>query len=87
MKYFNLITGDLFSLPDDMKDVVDKYCLQLNKFPNANCNKCFGRFYTSYNKTKKIYNICSRCTSKYVTYNLEDIKIETLKQTNEMIFN
>lgn len=57
--YFSLFSGDIYEL--DYNEKVDAFQIPLQKRPDGNCSKCFGRFYTSYNTTTKHYVICNKC--------------------------
>ena len=79
---FSLITGDIYTIESDELKNMDKYQIPLKQRPSESCNKCFGRLYTGYNTTIKIYTLCPKCTTKCVDFNLlksEEFEIETIK--------
>ena len=83
--YFSIITGEIYEVPDYMKDVLDHYQLQLSAVPKDNCRKCYGRFYTSYDPKLKVYNLCPRCAKKYLMQT-DEINIETPITTDNIVF-
>lgn len=86
IKYFSLVSGELYELPDDMSSSVDKFQIRLKEFPKNNCKKCYGRFYTSFNVNMQVYNICPSCARKILYSNIVDLTIETPKTTKDIVF-
>lgn len=79
---FSLLTGDIYTIESDELKVADRYQIPLVKRPHPSCKKCYGRMYSSFNETLKIYTLCSKCVSKCVDFNAmknENIEIETIK--------
>jgi hypothetical protein len=66
MLYFSLFSGEIYESEEKLSD---PFQILLRQRPNANCKKCFGRLYTSYNTTKKIYELCPRCLKKCIIIN------------------
>jgi len=87
IKFFSIITGEIYELPDDMASSVDKFQLQLKDLPKSNCKKCYGRFYTSYNVGMQVYNICISCGRKILKEDTINLTIETPKTTNDITFD
>lgn len=83
--YFSVISGELYEIPEDMKNVLDSYQLQLSGYPKSNCKKCYGRFYTGYDPKLKVYIICNSCAKKYLI-DTNEIDIETPVTKNEIKF-
>lgn len=86
--FFSVLSGVIYELPEDMKKSLDQYQIPLTKKPPSNCNKCYGRLYTGYNLSLKVFNVCPRCGNRFIDHAQmkNDLNIETPKQTNEIEF-
>ena len=79
---FSLVTGDIYTIESDEFKNLDRYQIPLHSRPSASCKRCYGRMYTGFNTTLKVYDLCSKCVSKHVDFKLmktEHIEIGTVK--------
>lgn len=78
---FSMITGDIYEIEADELKIMDKYQIPLVKKPSPSCRKCYGRMYSDYNSTLKLYTPCSKCVNRCVDFSKyqEDVEIETFK--------
>ena len=81
--YISLVSGIIYSLPENMCNNIDKYQVKLTQKPKDNCKKCFGRGYIGYDNNMQIYMLCN-CIKKIVDPNQPEIIIETPRLTNNI---
>lgn len=73
MLYFSLFSGELYESDEELSD---PHQIPLRQKPSTNCKKCYGRFYTHYNTTHRLFEVCSKCLPKCIN---EEYILETLK--------
>lgn len=78
---FSLITGDIYTIESDELKNMDKYQIPLKKRPPSSCKQCYGRMYTGYNSTLKVYQFCHKCANTCIDFKVmnDDLEIETIK--------
>ena len=78
---FSMITGDIYEIEADELKNMDKYQIPLKMRPSGSCRKCYGRMYSDFNRTLKIYTPCSKCVNRCVDFDKykEEVEIETAK--------
>jgi predicted Zn-ribbon and HTH transcriptional regulator len=85
VKYFSIITGEVYDIPSDFEKILDNYQLKMISSPNSSCKECYGRFYNFYNPKLKIYNVCPKCAVKCLSMDdISELNIETPSTTNEL---
>ena len=85
--FFSLISGDMYYVEQDETKNLDKSQIPLNKKPDPNCKKCYGRFYVAFETVRKYYIPCPRCMRKCVdwdTFKSEEAVVEMPRTTNEI---
>lgn len=85
--YFSIVSGQIYEIPEDMKDILDVYQLQLSNFPNSSCKKCHGRFYTGFDVKLRCYIICKQCAKKILIIPQDEITMETPVVKDSIVFN
>ena len=64
--FFSLISGELYQIDEDEAKLLDDYQIALKCRPPTKCDKCYGRFFTSYYVTGRYYEVCKKCAKKTV---------------------
>lgn len=64
--YFSIFGGYIFSANEKEEMVLDSFQIPLIEKPKNNCSKCYGKFYTGYDLTKRHYIACPKCMKKYL---------------------
>ena len=80
--YFSLLSGEIYEIEEDEVKNLDKYQIPLLSRPRHSCRKCYGRLYTGYNATLKVFQICQPCVDRHVDFKslpAEEFQIETPK--------
>jgi hypothetical protein len=78
---FSMVTGDIYEIEADELKNMDKYQIPLIRRPSPSCRKCYGRMYSDYNITLKLYTPCRKCVNRCVDFSKyqEDVEIESFK--------
>ena len=63
--YYSLVTGHVERILEDELKLLENFQIPLNVLPKDNCNKCYGRRYSTYDAHNKVYNPCS-CVRKAI---------------------
>lgn len=67
--FFSLISGEIYEIDESEVRMLDPQQLPLKCKPPIRCNKCNGKFYTSYYVTGRYFEICKKCAKKTVDFN------------------
>lgn len=64
--YFSIFGGYIYSANQKEEQVLDGFQIPLTSKPDNKCTKCYGKFYTGYDLTKRHYIACPKCMKKYL---------------------
>lgn len=83
--FFSLTSGVIYELLESYTKKLDVYQIPLTSKPKESCRKCFGRFYTGYNTSQKVFKVCEKCIIKHADHKKIQnyINIETPIETSD----
>lgn len=62
---YSVFSGCIFEMPEIDSKILDVTQIPLKQYPKKNCNKCYGRYYTSRDTSNFAYYACN-CVRKVV---------------------
>lgn len=71
--FFSMFSGELYTVPLDEAKFLDAHQIALKDKPDSKCNKCYGRLYETYLTPANVFQLCKKCSKKYI--DLEYMKI------------
>lgn len=79
---FSLLLGEMYEVESDEIKNLTKFQIPLTSRPSSSCKKCFGRMYTDYNTSTRLFSLCGKCANKYVDSTLvasNYLTVDTIK--------